>query len=237
MKSYKQILLEIEESSRKPLIHYSHEASLDNLQGIHYGKGIKGHEAERLENTKDDRIKKRVYFYPKHNDEYPMPEAGLGIHMYEAKPDNMYDSSTASRENRNTINDKTKSYIDSGEHPSNAFERSVLDHGYQGYHTNKMSVVMNQDVPVKYLGTKHGKEFVSNDHVPRKQSALDSLPNKDGEHESGLLTTDQAAYLRKHKDELQAVAPSLKMQYGRMNVSATHMDALKKELSTRKHPF
>lgn len=243
MKTFKEFLLERDEPivNDSMGIHYSHKPELTNLRATMSGSGIKGAEQERLRSAKDDRIKKRVYFYPHlgSHDTLPRPEEGLGIHAYEAKLPNMFDARTHSKET-NKISTKAKEYEAKGEHPSNAFESAVLDHGYHGYHTPNMSVVLNKDVPAKYIGSRIGKKFVDikQDTTPTKHSVFESMPSKTGEHISSMLSNEQSMFFLKHKKDLQAAAPSLKQQYGRLNIHKDDLPKLQQELEKHKnHPF
>lgn len=233
MITFKQFLTESEDQH---YIHYSHKPNLTHLSGGMSGTGIKGAEQERLSQTKDQRIKKRVYFYPPVGGGHlPRPESGLGSHVYKAKLDNMHDARKQSPE-ATKIAATAREHVAKGEHPGNAYERAVVDHGYHGYHTDNMSVVLNKDVPVKYHGQSHGHTFADHkfDTKEKAKSVFDSAPNKDGEHSSSLLKSHQTEFFYKHKESLQKSAPSLKMQYGRLNVHKDHIDALHKELE--KHP-
>lgn len=234
MKTFKSYLTE---SDEQVYIHYSNHPNLVLLTGIRSGTGIKGAEQERLKQTGDWRIKQRVYFYPKPKDGYPQPEQGLGPHMYQARLINMYDPINAP----DPEVDRLKAhYISTGEHPSNAFERAVLDKGYHGYHGRGMSVALNKDVRVSYLGTKEGKNLVPVNYndSPKKTSFVQTQPNALGEHESAMLEPHQMEFFQKNRDQLQQVAPSLKLQYGRLNVKASHFAALRQHLdSLSGHPL
>lgn len=234
MRTFKQYLSEKEENSVIG-IHYAKNPNLNTLYGHMSGTGIKGAEQDRLSHTKDSRIKKRVYFYPSQGENLPQPEQGLGNHAYEAKLTNMLDASKNSPEVAK-VTAKAKEYTAKGEHPSNAFESALLDLGHHGYHTQNMSVVLNKDVPVKYIGTTAGRKLVvpKTDTTPSKHSVFDVAPNKSGEHESSILKPEQISFFQKNKDSLKAAAPSVKMQYGRLSVHKDHIDDLKRELD--KHP-
>lgn len=237
MLTFKQFLLESEDQE---YIHYSHKPNLTHLSGNMSGSGIKGAEQERLGQTKDNRIKKRVYFYPPVSGGHlPRPEAGLGSHVYKAKLDNMHDARKPSPE-ANKIAATAKEHEAKGEHPGNAFERAVVDHGYHGYHTDNMSVVLNKDVAVKHHGTSNGHTFADHkiDTSEKKKSVFDGIPNKEGEHSSSNLSSHQTLFFLKHKNDLQKAAPSVKMQYGKLYVHKDHMDALHKELEKHTgHPL
>jgi len=235
MLTFKQYILESEDH----YVHYSNKPNLTHLSGGMSGSGIKGAEQERLSQTKDSRIKKRVYFYPPVAGGLPRPEQGLGTHTYKAKLHNMHDATKPSPEG-NKIAATAKEHEAKGEHPGNAFEKAVVDHGYHGYHTANMSVVLNHDVPVSYHGSSAGKHFVDHkiDTSEKKKSVFDGIPNKDGEHSSSNLNSHQTMFWIKHKESLQKAAPSAKMQYGKMYVHKDHLDNLHKELEKHKdHPF
>jgi hypothetical protein len=205
------------------------------------GTGIKGAEQERLRSTKDDRIKRRVYFYPHtgSKDTLPRPEEGLGIHTYSAHLTKMFDAGKHSKET-NKIHETAKKYESEGEHPSNAFERAVLDHGYQGYKTKNLGVALGGSVPVKYEGTRLGKAFVDTkqDTAPSKYSVFDSAASKEGIHTSSMLSQPQTMFYIKHKAALQSKVPSLMMQNGRLNVHKDHLNDLQNALKDHPdHPF
>lgn len=132
-------------------IHYSNQPNLFTLRGDRSGSGIKGAEERRLRDSRDPRIKLRVYFYNKTSDTLPKREPGLGIHVYAAKLNNIYDNENATPEERNIINLNREKYQD--EMPANAFESALLDSGYMGYTNKGMTVILGQDeLPVNYMG-------------------------------------------------------------------------------------
>lgn len=124
--------------------HYG-KAKTETLNGAKYGQGLRGAEARRLEQSDDERIKRRVYFYiPRSNDTMPNREAGVGGYVYTQKLDNILaPGATMSRLTREAGGD------------SNKFESLIVDNGYDGYAVPDygMMVVLNQDVPVNYEGT------------------------------------------------------------------------------------
>jgi len=236
MKTFKEYLAEKEETL---YTHYSHNSGLTHLSGMMSGSGIKGEEQKRLAETKDPRIKKRVYFYPPVSGGLPRPEQGLGVHTYHAHLENMHDATNPSPE-ANKIALKAKEHIANGEHPGNAYESAVLDSGFHGYHTGNMSVVLNRDVKVKYAGSSLGKKFA--DHVvdtkERKKSVFDGIPNSEDRHTSSSLTGKQSIFWTQHKEHLQKAVPSMKMEYGRLSVHKDHLSDLKTELDKYpEHPF
>jgi hypothetical protein len=134
--------------------HYG-KAKTEVLNGAKYGQGLKGAEARRLEQSDDDRIKRRVYFYiPRGNNTMPNREAGVGSYVYTQKLDNILaPGPTMGRLNKEAGGD------------ANKFESLIVDNGYDGYAVPDygMMVVLNQDVPVNYEGTVDevhgGKKF------------------------------------------------------------------------------
>ena len=124
--------------------HYGTTAGLTHLAADKYGTGLKGEEAKRLAYAKDDRIKRRVYFYTQRfNGTMPYREQGVGSHVYTQKLDNILaPGETMSRLNKESKGD------------NNAFESAVLDAGYDGYVNPDygIAVVLGNSVPVEYEG-------------------------------------------------------------------------------------
>ena len=125
--------------------HYGN-AKTNKLSGSKYGTGIRGAERRRLEDSFDERIRKRVYFYiPKPNGEMPLPEAGLGGYVYTQKFDNILPKGQL-----------MSKLFSQARGDSNDFETAVIDAGFDGYAIPDMGmmVILNHDTPVKYRGTK-----------------------------------------------------------------------------------
>jgi hypothetical protein len=126
-------------------VHYGKE-KVDTLLGGKYGTGIRGAEARRLAGAFDPRIKNRVYFYiPKEDGKMPLPESGLGGHVYIQRFNNILGPGPEmGRISREAFGD------------SNNFESGVIDAGYDGYAIPSMGmmVVLNHDTPVEYRGTR-----------------------------------------------------------------------------------
>lgn len=158
MQTFKQFLAEREQPEQGVTvhgIHYSHTAGLTELHGARSGTGIRGKEQDRLKWSKDERVKKRVYFYNKEpHEKLPAThETGLGPHAHSAVLHNVLDPSKASPEHMKSIRDTAAKHVYNGEDKDTAFERSVVDHGHTGYTNRGMTVVLNHDhVPVKYEG-------------------------------------------------------------------------------------
>lgn len=239
-KLFKKTLNEDIEDNGKEYIHYSHAKNQSRLIGRSSGTGIKGAEQERLKLTKDSRIRNRVYFYPPVAGGYPQPEPGLGPHMYQTKLHNMHD---ATKQNEATLRiaSKQKEHIAAGEHPLNAYERAVVDSGFHGYHTADMSVVLNHDVNVKYIGHRDGKNLVNipMDTKEKVKSIMTSFPSSEGEHSSSNLTPDQSMYFLNHKASIKSAAPSAKLQYGKLYVHKNDIENFKNhmEKNHQDHPF
>ena len=71
-----------EDASEVKGVHYGNKL-VDTLLGSMYGTGIRGAERQRLAQSNDPRIKKRVYFYiEKPDGKMPRPESGLGVFVY-----------------------------------------------------------------------------------------------------------------------------------------------------------
>lgn len=133
-------------------IHYG-KLETPALSGRAYGTGIRGAEAERLKWTKDDRIKRRVYFYiAQEGKGLPRAESGLGPWVYRADLRNMYDPGVSPRLD---YSKKIDTFSEDGD-IANAFESAVVDAGYNGYLNRdaRQAVVLNRDVPVTKLGNR-----------------------------------------------------------------------------------
>lgn len=127
-------------------VHYGKEPNVNSLSGSRYGSGIKGAEARRLAESRDPRIKKRVYFYlTEEGQPLPRAEQGLGNNLYTQRFDNIL-----------TQGDEMQRIYESADKDMNAFESAVVDEGYDGYAIPSMGmmVVLNHNVPVNYQGLK-----------------------------------------------------------------------------------
>jgi hypothetical protein len=125
--------------------HYG-KSRVDVLSGSFYGSGIRGAEASRLAQSRDPRIKRRVYFYvPLETGAMPRPEAGLGNFVYQQTLNNILPPGEI-----------MSRLYNEAEQDANAFESAVVDAGYDGYAVPSMGmmVVLNHNVPVEYLGTR-----------------------------------------------------------------------------------
>lgn len=141
-------------------IHYSNKPR-EFLSGSYFGTGIKGQEMHRLTDKYEGatpEIKKRIYFYAisPHENISSMHEQGLGNEVHKAVLHNILDFEAASQDEVDSVNAEAKTLTnEKGINKSNALEISILDHGYHGYASRGMIVVLGQDtVPVKYLGNR-----------------------------------------------------------------------------------
>ena len=203
-------------------IHYGKNPGVNSLSGSMWGSGAKGAEKERVMNSPDKRLRKRVYFYLQQTpDSLPKPEAEVsGVHVYRAKLKNIYDAT----------NDPEK--ILRNKKPGADLETTILDAGYDGYLNREFMggaiVVLNKDyVNVDYLGTRYeaqekvGPIKAHDEQIRRagiKQSTepaiIDFRKVADG-FESGLLKGDQSLFLIKNKKEMAEKFPSYDMRSGR----------------------
>jgi hypothetical protein len=125
-------------------VHYGN-VKTDELDASKFGTGLRGAERRRLEDTDDERIKKRVYFYiPKPNGEMPTRESGVGSNVYTQTFDNILGQGK----------EMSRLYSSAMDNMNN-FESSIVDAGYDGYAIPEMGmmVILNHNVPVNYEGT------------------------------------------------------------------------------------
>lgn len=186
--------------------HYG-KSKVPALSGTMYGSGIKGAEADRLAQSRDRRIKSRVYFYINRDDGTPPPkEDGLGPHKYEQRLSNLYDP--ASRDPR----------IPLARNGANEFESAILDAGFDGYIAPAfgMAVVLDATVPAKYVGEdKAGPAPIT---TPVSQRAKKSLMSREIFEVEPLVP------------QLQKVDPTLKYEAGRVTYDPAAKDALNAEM-------
>jgi len=130
-------------------VHYGKVDGLSVLEARYNGTGITGAEEYRLRNA-DERIKKRVYFYLDNNEQLPMPERGLGADVYRFHGDNFYDLDRDQEDIAWLTGMKGAD--------ANSMEVAILEAGYDGYFNGRVAVVLNQDVPVTYMGKAFNQE-------------------------------------------------------------------------------
>ena len=148
-----------EDASEVRGVHYGNKL-VDTLLGSMYGTGIRGAERQRLAQSNDPRIKKRVYFYiEKPDGKMPRPESGLGVFVYTQNFGNIL-----------SAGEKMSDMYAKSNRDFNTFESAVVNAGYDGYAVPSMGmmVILNHDVPVNYEGTR--------DKVKFAREAKDGLP-------------------------------------------------------------
>jgi hypothetical protein len=203
-------------------IHYGKTPGVGSLSGSMWGTGAKGAEKERVMNSSDKRLRKRVYFYLQQTpNTLPKPEAEVsGVHVYRAKLNNIYDATN----DPEGILKKRK--------PGTDLETAILDAGYDGYLNREFMggaiVVLNKDkVDVDYLGTRsEAQEKVGPITAPNQEirsagikravtpAIIDFRQTREG-FESGLLKGDESLFLIKNKKEMAEKFPSYDMRMGR----------------------
>lgn len=158
-------------------VHFSNAPGLPALSGSAFGRGIRGAEQERLSRATDPRIKRRVYFYVMKPGQFDPKrrEHGLGTHTYRADLGNLYESGVSPPvEYERAFINKEFGIRDEAEN-ANRWESALLDAGYDGYLIRKpdVAVVLNKDVPVKYLGQLGGPKIELSLASDNEQQAAD----------------------------------------------------------------
>jgi hypothetical protein len=183
-------------------IHYGQRPGLKVLSGSSHGTGLKGAEYDRLKNTTDPRLTKRVYFYAPVEGGIPQPEIGLGGSVYRADLEGIYDLRTANQPIRGA---------------GNSFESALLDAGYKGYINPEQGtiVVLNQDVPVEHIGG-------IGDHKVIQRRNERTIPRVETRQEGAELVRQpqgqEAMDLVQNKAAIKDAAPSYRMEYGHARV-------------------
>lgn len=110
-----------EDSVRVAGTHFSKQPR-EVLDSSKYGTGMKGAEARRIDNSFDDRLRNRTYFYVDEGTGVK-PESGVGASRHDVVLNNLYDMRA----------DPLK--LNNGD--INKFESAVLDNGFDGYYVKK----------------------------------------------------------------------------------------------------
>lgn len=220
--AYKKVVLKESTQTGYVGIHYGKQEGLGSLSGSMWGTGAKGAEKERVMNSPDKRLRKRIYFYLQQTpDTLPRPEPEVtGNFVYRATLKNIYDAT----------NDPEK--ILRNKEPGKNLESAILDAGYDGYLNREFMggaiVVLNKDyIDVDFLGTKYDAQkkvgpIKSHDEELRRAGIQQSTEPpitdfrkvSDG-FESGLLKGDQSLFLILNKKEMAEKFPSYTMRAGR----------------------
>ena len=197
-------------------IHYGKQEGLSVLSGSSFGSGIKGAEQARLsEQGADPRIKRRVYFYLPVEGGIAAPEIGLGSSVYTATLSNLYDPSSGSRSFPAT---------------PNAFESAVLDAGFRGYINREQgtAVVLNSDVPVKFIG----KSFEQTQVTRKIERVVQPVMTRtEGDSLVRKPINEEMAGIIKARPALVRAAPSFKLEFGEARVNAAEAEAADQALA------
>jgi len=138
------------------LTHYSHNPELKFTDPKRYGTGIKGAEAERLQDP--SAVRDRSYFYLGEPGAVS-PEPGLGINRYRGEASSLYDIThdplefrTLAREaNRTPFTSKYNQGMTYPTQEANDMERLIREYGYQGMANpmaSKPMAIMFDQTPV-----------------------------------------------------------------------------------------
>lgn len=188
--------------------HFSNQKRT-NLDGRFYGSGLKGQERDRLANTRDPRIKDRVYFYVDEG-KGVSPEQGVGGNAHSAELSNLYD----------VMADPMRLW--DGDH--NASESRILDAGFDGYYakgvfgTQGVAVVLgaaSQGVPVQPIAKAPGRA-VGAANAPQAPFRYGLMPN-----EIDAINIDA----------LRAVAPSANIKSGNLVMDRAELEAARPVLA------
>ena len=144
--------------SQSVLTHFSNDPNLQMLDPKRYSTGIKGAEAERLNNYLGG-VKDRSYVYLGEPGTVS-PESGLGINRYRAESSNLYDitkdplgfRSLARESNRTPFTAKYNAGITHPLQEANDYERLVKEYGYEGMinpNAGKPMGIMFKPTPVQ----------------------------------------------------------------------------------------
>ena len=140
------------------LTHFSNDPNLQMLDPTKYGTGIKGKEAERLNDFLGG-VKDRSYVYLGEPGTVS-PESGLGVNRYRAESSNLYDITKdplgfrplARESNRTPFTAKYNAGITHPLQEANDYERLVKEYGYEGMinpNAGKPMGIMFKPTPVQ----------------------------------------------------------------------------------------
>lgn len=134
-------------------VHYS-GAKRDTLTGEKYGTGMQGAEARRVQNSFDDRLRKRIHFYVDDGNGV-QPESGVGRHVHAVHLDNMYDAKA-----------DPLGLVPQAPGDANKLETMILDAGFDGYYVRG---AQGQQGVAVLLGNHSA---VAPDHLGTHQEAM-----------------------------------------------------------------
>jgi hypothetical protein len=133
--------------------HYGKAADLTAISANRFGSGMKAEEAARVSRA-DPAVKRRVNFYVQRPEKMvPPPESGVGPHVYRTVLANLLDtSSDQATALWKPINDAG---ITDRDERLNAFEKAVIDAGYDGIYNEYADVAYTLGLPAveaEFLG-------------------------------------------------------------------------------------
>jgi hypothetical protein len=180
--------------------HYSTQQR-QTLSGGFYGRGLKGAERTRLDESPDPRLRQRVYFYVDQGSGV-RPEAGVGGQAHEARLNNIYDPKTRLIEPQANIN---------------AFESAVLNAGFDGY----IAPFGNNQAAVVLLGPKHKA-------VPVR--ALGAVPSAPAPAAAEPTTLRKGLLSREAAEIDTTKIPGARVRMGNLEIPADQREAANAEL-------
>jgi hypothetical protein len=140
-----------------PLTHFSNRSDLEFVDPKRYGTGIKGAEAERLQDP--SAVRDRSYFYMGEPGTVSA-EPGLGVNRYRGEASSLYDITQdplnfqvlARESNRTPYTSKYNQGVTSPLQDANDIERLVKEYGYEGMANplaSKPMAIMFKETPVR----------------------------------------------------------------------------------------
>jgi GNAT superfamily N-acetyltransferase len=153
--SYIKHLIKPQNPAGAELTHFSNEPNLTQTDPSRYGTGIKGAEAERLQDPAA--VRERTYFYAGNPER---GEQGLGTHKYRAKAEDLYDVASdpqglhalAREHNTTPWTAKANQGLTNAQGAFTDLERLAHEHGYGGVlqrNTQMPMAALFKPVPVQ----------------------------------------------------------------------------------------
>jgi hypothetical protein len=188
-------------------VHFS-KAARTSLDGVFYGTGLKGLEAERLKEVTDSRLKNRVYFYVDEGKGI-RPESGIGGIAHSADLTNLYDAKA----------DPLRLW--SGD--VNTIESRILDAGFNGYYIRD---AFNKQGAAVVLG--NASKGIPAQQIANPTTGAPAQAAAPTQYRRGLLSYE----LNKlDLPAIQAVAPSANLRAGVFTVDEAELGAARGVLS------
>lgn len=185
-------------------IHFS-KRELSSINGVYYGTGLKGAEAERLRDSSDARLKTRVFAYIDEGNGV-RPEAGVGGIAHEVKLPRLYDAKA-----------NPEKLWNGGD--LNATESRILDAGYGGYFVKKHETGQGFAVIIGDAAKAVPAKRITD---PKIQSGVASLPPE----------TISKGLMSKEMNSVDTSAiPGAKMRAGILTIPVESRDAANAEMA------